>query len=365
MKRLFPLCLVVFFISSSVLAQDNQLTPWTIVEKCLPTPTIPDDNWTFDGEILLSGWGGIHAVRASLDTPYVIYWGNKYGAISPDGQWILDQHVHTEVDQLTGPGAMGRYHFYYGDIIAKNLSTGQKITFDWESYISFSSRPYLFGPADPFWLDSHHFAAFWGTYGNETKIGDVDTAEIIDWPDISLDDYEMSVSPDQTRMISYSQLYQLPDNTLMVDHPVGTDHDFRVTTWTPDSSMFADVVRLDDQTYSLTIFDRDGNPIATPFIGRVSSIYQWSPMNDYLAFSAEFGENENSSRAFMMDMREQVVYDLCMDNPTGLAWSPNGIQFATIFGGEQQPVVITAVNDWKSFIAAYHTGWVLSWRSLE
>jgi hypothetical protein len=159
--RLLSVFFVAFFMSGSVFAQDNQPdSSWPVVEKCLPSPSMPDDNWTFDGEILMRGWGGIHGVNASLETPYVVYWGGGYEVISPNGQWVLDQNLHIYNEQLTGGGPLGRHHFYYGNIIVENLTTGQKITFDWESYISITSRPYLAGPAGPFWLDDQHFVSF-------------------------------------------------------------------------------------------------------------------------------------------------------------------------------------------------------------
>src|SRR5690349_6861619 len=113
--RLFAVCFMVILMSGHVFAQDNQTSPWPIVERCLPTPTVPDKSWTFKGEILMQGWGGIHGVRASVTTPYIVHWHDAYAPISPDGEWVLTQKWHEETEQLTGPGPMGRYNFYYGD----------------------------------------------------------------------------------------------------------------------------------------------------------------------------------------------------------------------------------------------------------
>jgi hypothetical protein len=363
--RLLVVVCIVLFMSGNVFAQDNPPALWPVVERCLPTPTVPDKGWTFDGEILMTGWGGIHGVRASQNTPYIVHWHDAYAPISPDGQWILTQHLHVETEQLTGPGPMGRYHFYYGDIAAENLTTGQKITFDWEAYISFSSRPYLADHAEPFWLDNHHFAAFWGTYGRETKIGNLDSGDITDWPDFELEDAELSISPDQTRVVNYGKLYKLPDNTPITDADVATNYDFTVTAWTADSSMLADKIWHQDEEMShLTIFDRDGKLVATPFIGRVDDVGAWSPDNHYFTFSAQPDPKVYKSHTFMLDIQKQVVYDLC-EGLRGLAWSPDGTQFATIAGEGQQPVMVADVDDWKAFIVAYHTGAVRFWRSLQ
>ncbi|MDX2141689.1 MAG: hypothetical protein SF123_26615 [Chloroflexota bacterium] len=356
---------LILFTTGTTSADDERITTWTIQERCLNTPTVPDENWTFDGEIMMSGWGGIHAISADYNTPYVVHWGR--GVLSPDGQWVLSQAIDSEVEQLTGGGAMGRYHFYYDDIVARNIDTLEVVRFKWYAYISYDSRPYLAGPAELRWLDETHFAAFYGTYGREIKIGDVTTGTVTDWTNINFADYELAISPDQTRIHYYSQLYILPDNTLLREDIVGTNYDFARTLWSANSLLFADVLSdRETETETLALFDRDGNLIARPLAvvnGRVD-LYDWSPTSAYLVFSANGEFAGNSLRGmYMLDVEAGIIYALCSGNAAGWAWSPDGRQFATIFGGGQQPIVITDMTNWQSVIAAFHTGYVQMWRT--
>jgi hypothetical protein len=363
---LFSLFLLAMMYVNVALADTDEPSTWEIVERCLPDPIVPPDDWTFDGEILLWGWAGIHGINASLDVPYVAHWGG--GVLSPDGQWILQQEVNAYTEQLSSPGPLGRYHIYYGDIVAVNLISGERQTFDWEANYSITSQPYILGPAGPLWLDDHHFIAIYGTFGHETRMGDVETGEIVDWLERNLDDYEISISPDQTRLISYAYLYDLADNSQLIEQPVGTSHDFLSSAWSHDSSMFIDVIKGEDQLSSLTLYDRDGTVTAVPFVGAVNSMSldQWSRADDYFAFTTFrlYGAGAYEGHTFIMDLHEEVIYDLCVEDTQGWAWSPDGTQFATVLGRGQQPVVITDLNEWQPYIVAYHTGDVIFWRSL-
>ncbi|MBA3868471.1 MAG: hypothetical protein H0X30_04905 [Anaerolineae bacterium] len=370
-RLLFAFVLLLVSINIAA-ADDNNPTPWPIVKRCLPTPIVPDKNWSYDGEILLNGWAGIHAIHDTSAMPYVVHWG--WGILSPNGQWILTQKMHEEMEQLSGPGPMARYYLYYGDIVAENLKTGKKIVFTWEANVVFSSGPYLFGPAGPIWLDNNHFVSFYGGWGQETREGDIETGEIIDRPDLDLTDYEYSMSPDQTRAVyggrfSNTQLYNLLDKEPISDNPVGGSRDLISSVWSPNSLIFVDVTTDENRKRTLTVFDRDGAVVATPFVVPESNISLglFSPTNRYFSFEIPSGNGTTvpfTSRQLMLDLNEEVIYDLCIDNAQGIAWSPDGTQFATILGVGQQPIVVVDMNDWQPFIVGYHIGSVLLWRGL-
>ena len=59
-KRLFLVLTLLWVSITIVLANDGIIDSWQIVERCLPAPIQPDDNWQFEGEILMRGWAGIH-----------------------------------------------------------------------------------------------------------------------------------------------------------------------------------------------------------------------------------------------------------------------------------------------------------------
>jgi hypothetical protein len=366
-SRLLFILLLTLLLPVKLFAEDSQPAPWPVVERCLPAPRPPAKNWSFDGEILMNGWAGIHGVRATRTTPYVVHWGD--GLLSPDGQWVLNQKVDEETEQLSGPGPMGRYHFYYGDIIVSSTTSRERLIFPWDAYFSMTSRPYLFGPAGPLWLDNHRFAAIYAGV-NETRIVDIETGTIVEWPDVYLDDYEISFSPDLTRMVYNSKLYELPGRKQIQETPVGTDYDFTSGVWAHDSSMFIDFLPgTGDRTKNLTLFNRDGESIATPLTNETRTILlgSWSPTNQYFEFTF-WGRDDADTRGhvFILDIPNKQVINLCIDSTIGgWAWSPDGSKFATVLGNGQAPVIVTDMQEWQPYIVAYQDGSVLFWRTLK
>lgn len=357
------LCFVFAFILIStgiVAAEDNNLTPWPIVQRCLPTPITPDKTWSYNGEILMTGWAGIHGVNVRSTVPYVLHWGRGDDLLSPNGQWILSQFVHSITVPLTGGGPMGIYVTDYGAITAENLTTGEKIKFPWQAHTDISSGPYPVPPAGPIWLDNEHFISFYDWNGSKTKEGNLETGEIKDRPDVDLSDYEYSISPDQTRYTSFGTLYNRLNNQVMAQIQVGTPYDMVSSVWAQDSSKFADFTPSENNTITLSIFDRDGNLIAKLFSKTgYMRLGKFSSSNNYFWFTPEGVNNP-----YILDMRKKVIYDLCINKSHSLAWSPDETQFATILGEGQQPIIVVDMDTWQPHIVGYHDGSVLLWRSL-
>lgn len=361
---LFVVLVFMGLIPDMAAAQDDSIETWDIVKRCLLNPIAPDESWSFDGEILMYGWAGIHGVNANLDTPYVVSWHR--GVISPDGQWILTQKVHSYTEQLTGGGPLGRYYFFYGDIYVQNLETGEQLVFPWQGQYIMNSSPYLGLPVDPLWLDNHRFIAFYDR-PDMTRVADINTGEVVEWENIDLRDTELSISPDLTRMVYYSNLYSLPDNQLIGADSIGEAYDFGIPLWSNNSALIADTI-FDSYSgtgggnQTLVLYDRDGNKLATPFAVENMGVglLQWSPNDQYLAFTVT--DYNDYSNTYLLDMQQQVVIDLCAD-AQGWAWSPNGSQFATIIGSGQAPVVVVEMQQWQPYIVAYHTGRVFMWRT--
>lgn len=236
--KAFLISMVIAISVSIVSAQDDEPAVWQIEERCLLPAVVREE--AFDGEILMTGWGGIHAVSTKLDTPYIVNWG--YGQISPDGRWILEQDRKTDVIRFSSGEPMGVFITTYGDIVAKNIDTDETITFSWNAIIEKTSGPYPHGSAGPIWLDNNSFVSFYDYYGMKYKVGHLDTGEISEWQRVGLEDYEYSISPDGTRAVSYAQLYDLSDNSLIREDLVGTNYDLKKSVWTNDATMFADVI---------------------------------------------------------------------------------------------------------------------------
>lgn len=70
MRRFFLIlpCLLILIIMIHAQEPDSG---WEIIERCVGEPTIPPDDWTFEGTILATGWAGIHGINADWDTPVV------------------------------------------------------------------------------------------------------------------------------------------------------------------------------------------------------------------------------------------------------------------------------------------------------
>ena len=87
------LFLMIVLIVNPVLGLAQE-TGWPIVERCVPPPTEPPQEWRSDGVILATGWAGLHGIRVDLDTPYVVIWFDSLdsfstgSALSPDGKWF-------------------------------------------------------------------------------------------------------------------------------------------------------------------------------------------------------------------------------------------------------------------------------------
>ena len=131
----------------------------------------------------------------------------------------------------------------------------------------------------------------------------------------------------------------------------------------PDKSTNSSIL---GRTSNLSIFDRDGNLIAVPLANWEKRIEPgaWSSDNRFFSFSTYTftGTESQDFHANLLDMEEEVIYDLCLGNVNGWAWSADGSQFATILGSGQQPVVVVDIEQWQPYIVAYHSGQVLLWR---
>src|SRR5689334_6655260 len=91
--------LCLFLALSPSAAQDTGATGWPVEKRCVSEPTTSPADWSFQGTIFTmdnviyrEDIGGVHAIRADVDTPYYVAANGKdfvdAGALSPDGKWF-------------------------------------------------------------------------------------------------------------------------------------------------------------------------------------------------------------------------------------------------------------------------------------
>src|SRR5262245_3787103 len=97
--RILACALLLLPTVSAVAVQEvsGDIQGWEVVERCvgeLPYPTIPQDQWTFEGVIFSINNDGIRAIRTDVDTSYFVALDSDYsfafdGGFSPDGRWFV------------------------------------------------------------------------------------------------------------------------------------------------------------------------------------------------------------------------------------------------------------------------------------
>lgn len=80
----------------SIAQDDDSLETWPVQQRCAESPALPPDDWSYPGTILMSGYAGIHGMRADWETPHIVAFFRKDsrggrqlmgGQLSPDGRW--------------------------------------------------------------------------------------------------------------------------------------------------------------------------------------------------------------------------------------------------------------------------------------
>ena len=92
---LIALMIVLSLNASTVSGDDDPETPWPFEERCIAEPTLPPEDWTYSGTLLMAGYAGIHAMQADWDTSRVeaFFYADRLGKpllggqLSPDGRW--------------------------------------------------------------------------------------------------------------------------------------------------------------------------------------------------------------------------------------------------------------------------------------
>lgn len=366
MHRIWFLLLIILLTSAGYTAHADE--GWEIVERCFGEATTPPEGWTFDGTLLLTSIGRLHAYRQGWETPRVLVFDQhiaEQSVLSPDGLWYAV--VQKEKDNDLSSMATTWYRVYA--IHVYSTVTDEKYVIPWESIYYFNQQPRGHGL---YWLDNEHLLYSRGDAVNEEWVTiNPFTGAIGEWDatfNPSWDQFKFS--PDREKAVYWD--WNEPggwfyNGTHEISIPA---HD---ADWSPNSTIFAAFTR-DLETKlpnQYVLFDEDG--IRTDVIFDLWSNSQltsegagvteyletgWSPDNRYLVFGVQ-------ERLYIADIEHKQVIDACVISAIysfSVAWSPDSSQFALTTYIHDDGIQIFDLAAWERYVVGYHSGDVIGWR---
>jgi hypothetical protein len=368
--RQIVIALLILMISLSTIAQEDDITAWTIEERCITAPSAIPDDWSYSGTILMSGYAGIHGVRMDWETPHVVAFFRSSshldapmigGQISPDGRWYALPFGETFLEVSNN-----YYNFVNGWRVYSTSGDQQLLEFylsDYQDIYRYDAAAWTYLPIE--WADnesliiggilSHPFkntvevAAFDTLVGGKRQFiaPDMEYA----YGDILQDDaYQFG-------------LYRLSD-PLASFLPLG---EIAGISWRRDSLGF--MAMLSDETQSwngLVYYDNNGTLIeyvfnaADNFIRFPQNVsgrndLQWSYESRYFAFVLEQWSEPN--RLYIVDFENQLVVDTCLSPASQPIWSPDTNLLAYVSPArENLKVIVVDLQLWHAFDVARHSG---------
>ena len=147
MKRRLLSFIAVLLFAIPLFADDDPQTPYPVEERCVEPPIQAPADFSYSGRLLMTGYAGIHAMRADWETPRVEAFFNENelgvpidgGQLSPDGKWYAAPvgEVFTEV-------SMNQYFFVRG-LRIYSTESDEEIVFDLYDYTSVLDGGYGIG----------------------------------------------------------------------------------------------------------------------------------------------------------------------------------------------------------------------------
>ena len=71
MKRRLLSFIAVLLFAIPLFADDDPQTPYPVEERCVEPPIQAPADFSYSGRLLMTGYAGIHAMRADWETPRV------------------------------------------------------------------------------------------------------------------------------------------------------------------------------------------------------------------------------------------------------------------------------------------------------
>lgn len=383
MKTGLIFVLVMLVLATSLVqADDDPETPWPIEERCAPAPTQPPAGWMLEGMLLMSGYGGIHAIQANWETPRIVasFYASRLGIpinggqLSPDGRWyaVPIGEIFTEIS----------YNQYW-------FTEGLRVysTFD-DTELNFELREYnrLLDYGRGYgawtyevvrWIDNDTLLI--GPFMVRPFEQSVQVSSLVS----IAGGWDFDVAPDWTRIYGFTSTSfgfaqaifdaEVPDEVINLVQADGI-------AWKPDSFGFIGKQRV-DTTEQLALFTRDGEFIEQLFVsegGRLNirrpvsgrNDLGWSPDGLHFAFIHQPPYPE-TAQLMLLDLDNRVVVNTCLGSVSHPVWSPNGAQIAMLLTArENLRVVILDTERWVTYDVARHSGIsgalqpdMIAWRS--
>ncbi|MEP7292436.1 MAG: hypothetical protein ABI835_11670, partial [Chloroflexota bacterium] len=328
---------------------------WEIVEHCFGEATEPPEGWTFDGTMLLTSTGRLHAYRQEWETPRILVFSNglpSWSALSPDMRWYAVVEFEREESFVFTT-------FHEKAIRVYSLIDDTQYLIPWENSWSASHRVY---GHRLYWLDNEHLLYSQGDLFQEWYRINPFSQEIEQWnSDLDPSEFVYDLAPDADKALFTDwglDYWVLDRGEDEIQLPI-----VNIAGWSPDSSQFAAYTGVNYRAQQFVLFDADGSLTETlleiPQDTQNYWLYSnlWSPSGDDLLFTTD--------RLYLADIENRHIVDLCLSSEgmRSAVWSPDGNQFALTTYDRDDGIQIFDLETWQRYVVSYHNGSIIGWRS--
>jgi hypothetical protein len=332
----YLLLLLLLSLSLSSYAQEDE--GWPVTENCLgelPYPTIPQEDWDFEGVIFSYNGLGVRAIRTDVETSYYIAFSSMEGfptagGFSPDGQWFAYPTGYSnDYVNMIGDSSFDFMGINVVSTDPRNLKTSYELPEGYGFYI-YAGIPFVLQHINPIVWRDNETLIYLGEHGSSTYLTlNINTGEFV--TDLPVDE-------------TLRQFASPYDDTIWLND----DRGFIKT----DVVVSARFLQWFNQESELIELIAQGN---NPF-GSMSL----SPEGQHLTFI-------NTNQLQIADLTNHSVENLCIQvsgGPAGFSnilWSPDGSHLIFLYDG--YPVLVN-LETRQMQILRYQTGSLMGWYPL-
>jgi hypothetical protein len=330
--------LLLLLISLSLTSYAHEDEGWPVTENCLgelPYPTIPQEDWDFEGVIFGDGGDAIRGIRTDMETSYIVAIEDDEnftatGSFSPDGNWF----AYTTGEKHPSGDLVGTTHYEVtGLTVVSGNPLQQRTEYELpEEYLSMAR--FVYGVPYPLYFNK----ILW--LDNENLIYTENVNNIVS-VQLNITTGEMIVEPAPTG-IFMQWLNPMLDSTKL------TNGNYVATTYS-------------DSVFILGIFDADGELIEE--ISRGISDVSVSEENETLVFL-------KGNHIHVANLANHTIEDLCFESlysayardvHYNLILSPDGTRLAFLYDG--YPVLVN-LETHEMQILRFRTLTLMGWYPL-
>lgn len=381
---MFKALLILFLcgMTSFVSLTQDESDYFPIVENCIPEPTLPPDDWSYAGTIMMSGYAGVHGMNAEWDTPRVLVFesvasnGDSMligGSLSPNGQWYA-----MPMGEFFVEVSFNHYNFVRSVRVYKTDGTRDYIEFALNSYDFYSNFERAWSYLPIHWIDDESFVIggilFYPFEGiGEPASFDTDTSSLYPWaysPDSQLIYDGRKINGEYLHATTYGNI----EDFTFAEMP-----SLDALSWKRDSSEFIGAVENTDFVPThLSLFDRNGQlldkiiPIEPRQFGFVKRLTtrrnesQWSPDDTKFVLTMKLESYLDPNVVHIIDLETRQVINTCLDTINVPIWSPDGQFLAYLdLTSDNQNIIVVDLELGQAFIVGKHIGTsseMLGWR---